>query len=411
MESRRLNARLRLLMRRAELSGLLVTFATLAVAQILPPGQLPPKPPQPGELGPGPAKSQPSPESLPSNRQQTPDPGSGPDVPTIGSVKVRYVLVPTTVVDKDNGNYINGLTAEDFQLLDNGKPQRIESDVTQQPLSVVLVVQANSEVEPMLPKIRRTGLLLQGLVTGQDGDLAVLAFDHRMRLIQDFTNDPAKLDDSMQKITAGSSTAALIDAVMKADHMLKQHDPQNVRRRVVLLLSRNVDKGSETHLQEAVHAMQFDNVIVYCIDMSKLLTAFLKKPDYPRPQNGGVPPEALPNLRGNGAYSETNVVQQEDGNLLNAAHPLYRSIRDLFKKTPAEAFTYFTGGKIYSFAAEKGLEAAVTDIGKELNSQYLLSYNPNDKNEAGFHTIKVVINKPRLDIRTRPGYWWGGGQQ
>jgi VWFA-related protein len=198
---------------------------------------------------------------------------------------------------------------------------------------------------------------------------------------------------------------------MKADHMLKEHDPQNVRRRVVLLLSRNVDKGSETHLEEAVHSMQFDNIIVYCIDMSKFLTALMKKPDYPRPQNGGVPPEALPNLRGNGAYSETSVVQQEDGNVLNAAHPIYRSIRDLFKKTPSEAFTYFTGGKIYGFAAEKGLEAAVTDIGKELNSQYLLSYNPNDKDEAGFHTIKVEINKPRLDIRTRPGYWWGGGQQ
>jgi VWFA-related protein len=410
MESRRLNARLKL-MRHVAVPGLLLMFAASAVAQILPPGQLPPKPPQPGELGSGPAKSQPSPESSPSNSQQVPDPAAGSDVPTIGNVKVRYVLVPTTVVDKDNGNYINGLASADFQLLDNGKPQRIESDVTQQPLSVVLVVQANSEVEPMLPKIRRTGLLIQGLVTGQDGDVAVLAFDHRMQLIQDFTNDPAKLDDSMQKITAGSSTAALIDAVMKADHMLKEHDPQNVRRRVVLLLSRNVDKGSETHLQEAVHAMQFDNVIVYSIDMSKLLTALLKKPDYPRPPNGGVPPEALPNLRGNGAYSETNVVQQQDGNWLNGVHPLYRSIRDLFKKTPAEAFTTFTGGKIYGFAAEKGLEAAVTDIGKELNSQYLLSYNPNNKNEAGFHTIKVEINKPRLDIRTRPGYWWGGGQQ
>jgi VWFA-related protein len=410
MESRRLNARLKL-MRHIAVPGLLLIFATLAVAQILPPGQLPPKPPQPGELGSGPAKSQPSPKSSPSNSQQTPDPAAGSDVPTIGNVKVRYVLVPTTVVDKDNGNYINGLASADFQLLDNGRPQRIESDVTQQPLSVVLVVQANSEVEPMLPKIRRTGLLIQGLVTGQDGDVAVLAFDHRMQLIQDFTNDPAKLDDSMQKITAGSSTAAMIDAVMKADHMLKEHDPQNVRRRVVLLLSRNVDKGSETHLQEAVHAMQFDNVIVYSIDMSKLLTALLKKPDYPRPPNGGVPPEALPNLRGNGAYSETSVVQQGDGNWLNGVHPLYRSIRDLFKKTPAEAFTAFTGGKIYGFAAEKGLEAAVTDIGKELNSQYLLSYNPNNKNEAGFHTIKVEINKPRLDIRTRPGYWWGGGQQ
>jgi len=185
------NARLKL-MRSIAVAGLVLICASLAAAQILPPGQLPPKPPQPGELGPGPAKSQPSPESSRSNGEKIADPAVSPDIPTIG-VRVRYVLVPTTVVDKDNGNYINGLTAADFQLLDNGKPQRIESDVTQQPLSMVLVIQANSEVEPMLPKIRRTGLLIQGLVTGQDGDLAVLAFDHRMRLIQDFTNDPAKL--------------------------------------------------------------------------------------------------------------------------------------------------------------------------------------------------------------------------
>ncbi|MFL6353637.1 MAG: VWA domain-containing protein [Bryobacteraceae bacterium] len=394
-------------MRRVVGPGLLLLCGAFAVAQFLPPGQLPPKPPQPGELGSGPPKGE-SPNAQP-NRAA--DPTANSDTPTIGSVKVRYVLVPTTVVDKDNGDYINGLSASDFQLLDNDKPQRIESDITQQPLSLVLVIQANTEVEPMLPNIRRTGLLLHGLVSGEGGDVAVLAFDHRMRVIQDFTKDPDKLDDSMQKINAGSSTASLIDAVMKADRMLKDHDPQNVRRRVILLLSRNVDKGSETHLQEAVHAMQFDNVIVYSVNISQFLTALLKKPDYPRPQNGGVPPEALPNLRGNGAYSETNVVQQQNGNFLNAIPPTYRSIRDLFKKTPAEAFTYFTGGKVYGFTGEKGLEAAITDIGKELNSQYLLSYNPNNKSEPGFHTIKVEINKPRLDIRTRKGYWWGGGQQ
>ncbi len=46
--------------------------------------------------------------------------------------------------------------------------------------------------------------------------------------------------------------------------------------------------------------MQFDNVIVYCVDISQVMTALLKKPDYPRPQNGGIPPEALPNIAGHG---------------------------------------------------------------------------------------------------------------
>jgi VWFA-related protein len=321
------------------------------------------------------------------------------------------VLVPTTVLDPDGHGYVNGLEAKDFEVFDNNKLQKVTAEYTQQPLSVVLAVQANSEVEPLLPEIKKTGLLLQGLVTGADGDVAILAFDHRLQHIQDFTNDPDKLDDAMQKITAGSNSAALIDAVLDADAMLRHHDPRNIRRRVVILMSRNIDKGSESHLQETVRKMQFDNVIVYAVDISKVKTAALKTPDYPRSPNGGVPPEALPNLRGSGgALNETDVVQQETGNILNVVPPLFRSITDLFKRTPAEAFSYFTGGRVYSFRNEKGLETAITDIGKDLNSQYLLSYSPNDKNEAGFHTIRVVVNRPGLVIRTRPGYWWAGGQ-
>ena len=139
--------------------------------------------------------------------------------------------------------------------------------------------------------MKKSGILLYGLVTGQNGDVAILAFDHRMRVMQDFTSDPEKLDDAMQKITAGSSTSALVDAVLQSDRMLKQHDRQNVRRRVVILMSRNVDKGSEAKLQETVRAMQFDNVIVYAIDISKVKTAALKKMDLPRPANGGIHPK------------------------------------------------------------------------------------------------------------------------
>lgn len=192
--------------------------------------------------------------------------------------------------------------------------------------------------------------------------------------------------------------------------MLKHHDPRNIRRRVIVLLSRNDDKGSEGHLQETIRDMQFDNVIIYPVDISKFMSTFLKKPGYPRPQNGGQPPEAVPNLRGNGAYSETQVLQQEDGNLFSAAGPIVHSMRDLFKRTPAEAFSYFTGGRMYTFATERALEDAITDIGEDLNSQYLLSYSPNDKDEPGFHNIKVVVDRPGLKIRSRPGYWWGGGQ-
>ena len=401
-------------MRHLSFAAPALALAAVLSAQSLPPGQLPPgPPPQPGQLGPAPDTRKPGTQngSVPNGEPGPPiDTAAGPGTPL--SVTTQYVLVPTSVLDPDGHGYVNGLTKDDFEVYDNGKRQKVNAEYTEQPLSLVLVVQANSEIEPMLPQLKKTGVLFQGLVTGQDGDVAVLAFDHRLQLLQDFTNDPDKLDDAMHKVTAGSSSARVIDAVLDADRMLKRHDPRNVRRRVIVLLSRNIDKGSESHLQETVRAMQFDNVIIYCVDISRFRTALMKQPDYPRPQNGGVPPEALPNIAGaQGPRTETSVVQEENGNALNTIPPLARAIHDIFKRSPAEAFAYFTGGRIYSFATERTLETAITDIGADLNSQYLLSYNPNDKDEPGFHTIKVVVDRPGLKIRSRPGYWWGGGAQ
>ena len=394
---------------------LLLISGIICAAQVLAPGQAPSGPPPvPGQLGPAPQKLPAGDQSTGNKNQQPMTIGDviGNSDPVIGRATVRSVLVPTTVLDPDGHGYVNGIQANEFELYDNDKPQKISAEFTQLPMSVVLAVQANADVEPVLPQLRKMGLLLHGLVTGEGGDVAVLAFDHRMQVLQDFTADPDKLDDAMQKLNSGSSSAKLIDAVLEADHMLMRHDPKNTRRHIILLLSRNADKGSEAHLQETAQKMQFDNAVVYCVDISKALTAVMKKTPYPGRQNGGIPPEALPNILGNGARTETSVIQQQTGNILNGVPPIFNGIHDLFKKSPSEAFTYFTGGQVYSFVKERALENAITDIGKDLNSQYLLSYTPtpDTSNEPGFHNIKVAVNRPGLKIRTRPGYWWGGGR-
>jgi VWFA-related protein len=389
---------------------LLLGAATFGFGQILPPGQLPPgPPPQPGQLGSAPATSPKSDTQPPPNTTDTAE--VAPSGPSPFGVTTRYVLVPTSVLDPDGHGYVNGLNAKDFEVFDNDKAQKVTAEFTQLPLSVVVAVQANSEIEPVLSSLKKTGLLMQGLVTGVEGDCAILAFDHRLQVLQDFTNDPAKLDDAMQKLQAGSSSARLIDAISDADNMLKRHDPRNVRRRVIIVLSRNIDKGSEGRLEETIHRMQFDNVIVYCVDISRAYTALMKKQDYPRPAEGGIPPEAQGSIVGaTGPRNQTSEIQQNDyTNVLNGVPPILRGIHDLFKKSPAEAFTYFTGGRVYNFATQHAMEDSIADIGADLNSQYLLSYAPNDTNEPGFHSIRVVVDRPGLKIRTRPGYWWGGG--
>lgn len=395
------------------LGGVLVASAVFASGGQLTPGKTPSGPPAaPGQIAPATKPKEAAPK----------DAGAKPQ--TIGDiigaekadirVTTSNVLVPTTVLDPDGHGYVNGLKASEFELFDNDKPQNISAELTELPMSVVMAVQANSDVEPVLAKLKRTGTLLHGLVVGEGGDAAVLAFDHRMQLLQDFTNEGDKIDDAMQKLTAGSSSARLIDAVTYSARMLKRHDMTNSRRHVILLISRNIDKGSEGHLQETVRNMQFENVIIYCVDISKVLTGFMKKADLPRPANGGIPSAAMPSIAGGtGPRNDTAVVQEQTGNLLNVGPPVFRSIRDLFKRSPTEAFAYFTGGQVYSFATNRALEDAITDIGKDLNSQYVLSYAPapGTREEPGFHKISVSVNRPGLKVRVRPGYWWGGGKQ
>jgi VWFA-related protein len=93
------------------------------------------------------------------------------------------------------------------------------------------------------------------------------------------------------------------------------------------------------------------------------------------------------------------------GNYIPAFVDIFKGVKSMFVEDPVVVFTRFTGGKEYPFISEKSLERAIEGVSQELHSQYLLSYTPNNPGEGGFHEIKVTVNRPQLEIRTRPGYW------
>src|SRR5690349_9448732 len=82
----------------------------------------------------------------------------GKDV--VGSVTTHLVMTPVTVTDRA-GNIVNNLTPKDFRLTDNGKVQKIDEDVAIHPISMVIAVQANAEVEKMLPAVQKVGSAIQ----------------------------------------------------------------------------------------------------------------------------------------------------------------------------------------------------------------------------------------------------------
>jgi VWFA-related protein len=197
-----------------------------------------------------------------------------------------------------------------------------------------------------------------------------------------------------------------VDACDYGVRMLKSR-PAN-RRRVMLLISETRDYGSEGKLRETVMEAQFSNVSVYTVNMSRMIATITGKPMPPR---GEQLPPATHAMPSNVPATPTTVMQKgsspgTSADFVPLLVELLRDAKAVFRDNPAEALTKATGGQEFTFVKQKGLEEAIARIGEELHSQYIITYNPSNKDEGGFHEIRVNVDPSRdFKIKARPGYW------
>ena len=319
---------------------------------------------------------------------------------------VKEVAVPVTVMDRD-GSIVNGLKPYQFHLNDNGKDQDIHVDVSYEPISLVVAIQANSSVDAILSQVRKIPELLNQFVIGDAGEAAIIAFDHRIQLLQPFTNDGTKISEAIKKIHAGSSTSRMVDALEESIRLLS-HRPKD-RRRVVLLISETRDYGSEGKKRRVLTSAELNDVQVWAVDMSRFVELLTgkQKPSRPDPMPAtarqGVLPPGVP-------ATPTSVQSTFQLDTRIEFVPLFKEVlkdvRDIFVDNPVELMTKGTGGEEFSFYNQRALENAIQKIGSELHSQYMITYTPNNGQEAGFHEIVVSVSGVHnVKIRARPGYW------
>jgi len=328
----------------------------------------------------------------------------GKDV--IGVVTTHAVITPVTVTDR-NGNIVNNLTPKDFRLTDNGKVQKIDEDVAVHPISMVIAVQANAEVEKMLPAVQKVGSAIQAQILGDDGEAAVIEFDHRIQTLGDFTSDPDKLSAALKKLKPGSSSSRLNDATIEGINLLKRRPDS--RRKILLLIAESRDNGSELKAREVLSAAEFANVVIYAIDISKFVASVTAPPSATRNLLDTRPPGAV-YAQGpmGGVETPTTISQNNMGNWAPVIKDIYDMAKGIFIPPPLEVYTTYSGGRQYAFKSQRELERAVSDLGEELHSQYLLTYVPNNQDEAGYHNIVVQVLRPDMKIRARDGYYWAG---
>ncbi len=103
-------------------------------------------------------------------------------------------------------------------------------------------------------RINKIGNLVKPLLLGDLGEAAVISFDSRVRVMQDFTSDPDKITASVRKIYAGGMFAHLNDAVDESIRMLRSRGSVRGgnRRLILLLISETRDQGSAATARETL---------------------------------------------------------------------------------------------------------------------------------------------------------------
>ena len=347
-----------------------------------------------------------------------PKPGVEVQLPpkdTQAKVKVHVALVNTPVTVRDGrGDMVHNLEARDFQITDNGVAQQISHfDLGGDPLSMVILLQTSSRIEPLLPQVRKTGILFTQTVMGPTGEAAVVGFNDSVDKLQDFTTNADLIENHIARLGQGTSGSKLYDAMAVGVEMLSGRPPSTAadkpgRRRVLMILSEATDAGSEAKLGEVLRQAQLANVTIYSVGLSTTRAQLQAKPKDTRPQI--TPPGTFPLPPQPGVPQTPTSEENRYGNidLMAAAVWAVQHIHDQVKDHALEVAATATGGAHLPTFKDRSIEKAIDEIGGELHSQYTISYTPTGSDAAGYHEIKVNIvrkNAKNLKVRARPGYY------
>ena len=291
-------------------------------------------------------------------QQQRPAPAvpanpANPDEQTL-SVNVDLVNILFTVADK-KGKFVTNLKKEDFRVFEDERTQSITnfSSETDLPLSIALIIDTSGSIRDKLrfEQEAATEFFYSTLQRGKDRAL-IISFDSGVDLIQDFTDNPEKLADSVRKIRAGGGTS-LYDAIYLA---VTQKLAGQDGRRIVILITDGDDNSSRVSLTETLEAAQRNEVTIYSISTNS--TAYFGSKE------------------------------QERGD---------KTLRK---------FSDETGGKAFFPLKIQDLANSFLDIHDELRSQYQIGYRPsNAKMDGTFRRIRVDVGDKRFKARARSGYF------
>jgi Ca-activated chloride channel family protein len=300
-----------------------------------------------------------------SAQKPKPSPTPLPEDPQ-GSIRIpiRRVRLPITVTDK-KGNFVPGLTQNDFMIMEDRIPQSLETfsdDLSQTtPLYIAVLMDTSPSTAGKLKFQQESAMnFIQTVVKPRKDRVLFGTFDDEINLLQDFTDKLDLLDKAVYSVKKMGKQTALFDAVWQFCDEKMRSVPG---RRVLLLVTDGEDTFSRANIRDAIDIAQRTETTIFAISTK---AGFL----------GTVP-----------GVEAGQVADKKDKDLLTLA-----------EETGGMAF--FTGDML-------SLERSFTKISKELRAQYLVTYDPTNKRYDGtFRKIDVKLSDGHgdLKVRTKRGY-------
>lgn len=218
----------------------------------------------------------------------------------------------------------------------------------------------------------------------------------------------------------GDDGAAILDSLELAVKMLRSEPA--VYRRVILLVSETVDRGSAATIEQAERTITESNTTIYAIGFStaKSETAHyahrqlptnrggwqFREDARPNPPHGcmGKDPHPEPDDPASKWSQFYDCMAQLVPPLTFAKMAAIATSYSLFKNVPATV-ARLTGGEYFKLGNERNLEGDLTAIGNRLPNRYILSFHPQSPH-AGLHVLTLKLpDYEKFKVTARTSYW------
>ncbi len=296
---------------------------------------------------------QPKPEPKPDKPKKV----EGIDAPTF-HVDTALVNVDVSVIAQKNGMFIPGLHQENFQVIEDGVPQKVLNFAqTTKPITAVLLVEFANMPYPFLVDMLNGAYSFTSTLK-KDDFVAVTAFDMTPRIIVDFTQDKNAVQGALNQLRIpGFSETNVFDALYDTIDRLEGVEGH----KYIILLTRGIDTFSKLNLDKISKKIQGSkDITIYAVGTGQAFRIFLES----RGAFGGTW----------GALDQLDFLQADN---------------------QLRSFAQWTGGKAYFPRFEGEFPEIFGDIAATIRNQYSLSYHPtNSKLDGTYRKLKVKLTAP-----------------